>query len=567
MPVSKVRRNVTMANETRTTKSALSRRSLLRTAAGGSAAAAATPWLLAPRLAQAGPSAAQGDEQVLRVAFEGSATAEGYVPGWDTDRSITPFVFMTPFLANNANELIPWLATSVDANADNTVFTMHLDPRAVWSDGQAVTAPQFKAWYEWVSRPEHDSGAILSVLEPVEGFAAVIDGSAETIEGIVAVDDQTLEYHLIRAEGFFPSRLAEPQAAIGRLEQYQPDPENVWLGENAADLIVNGPFRPTALNPEPEGTYFWEQNPAWWGDEKPTITRIEASTVRDFQTMLLLFQNGQIDMAYYLSGAPAVQLRQEQPEVFRDRPAYGYFSMYMDTTKEPLTDRNLRLALLHAIDWESLAEVAWEGEMLPTTAGNLMSPAMECRDDTYEPYPFDVDRAQEFLAQSTYGSGENVPKIRVSTEGSDPPRQRAAAILQEFWRVNLGIENVEIKNVETEFGTEEELIAIYTASGGGKNPALLLQSQGHSKGFAAQEWTHLNVPELDEGVDALLTMDPADQAYCPEATRLLQLLQDQAAIIPMAYIKGSYQIQPWLMNVEVNAGHTFYTLLEMSIQR
>ena len=555
-----------MANESHTTP-VLSRRSLLRTAAAGSAALTAAPWLVAAGLAPASVGAAQADEQVLRIAYEGGIVGDaGFIPGTDIDRAVTPFVFMPPLMITNANEVIPFLATGAEANADNTVFTVRIDPRAVWSDGQPVTAQDFKSWYDWVAKP--DQGSVLSlVLDPVKGFAEVAEGTAESIEGVVAVDDKTLEFHLLRPEGFFPTRLATPWAAIGRLDQFQGQQVGHWLGDQVKDLIVNGPFKPVSIKPEPEATYVWEQNPAWWGDTKPAITRIEGTTIRDFQTMLLLFRNGQIDIAYYLAGPPAVQLRQEQPEVFKLIPGGGIWAMYMDTTKEPLTDRNLRLALLHAIDWESMAQVAWEGEQPPSTAGNLMAPGTQCRDDSYQPYPFDVAKAKEFLTQSTYGSGANVPKIRVSTAGSDPSRQRAAAIIQEFWRVNLEIEDVEIRNVEEEFGADEPLIAIFTGSGGGTNPALVLQNLGHSKGFVAQEWTHLNVPELDEGIDALLAMNPEDSQYCAEVDRLLKLTQDQAATIPTAYIERYYQVQPWTKNVEANLNQTFYTLLDIRIER
>jgi peptide/nickel transport system substrate-binding protein len=557
-----------MAEESHVSKRALSRRTFLRSAAVGSAVLAGA--IDESRLAQgvAAAPAAQTGDQVLHVAFEGGM-GQGYVPGLDTDAMILPFAFMTPVLSDNANNIIPWLATSVQGNADNTVFTIQIDPRAIWSDDKPVTAQDLKSWYDWIAAPAQKSGAIALVFDPVQGFAEVNAGTAQSIEGIVVKDDHTLEYHLTRPEPFFPLRLARPYAAVGRLDQYQADPVNVWQGDNAANLIVNGPFKVTAINPEPEGTYVWELNPKWWGDKKPTISRIEASTVRDFQTMLLLFQNGQIDMAYYLSGDPAVQLRKEKPDVFKTRPAYAYYCFDMDTTIAPLDDINVRQALLRSIDWEQLANVAWQGEMLPATAGQLMPPGMPCRDDSYQPYPFDVNAAKDYLSKSSYPTGDEVPKIRVSTFGADPSRARAAAIVQEFWRTNLGIQDVEIKSVETEFGSEQNMIAIHTSSTGVPFPvpAVLLQAQGHSKSLHAQRWTKLNLPEIDQGIDGLLKMDQNDPAYCPEVSRVLTLLQDQAATIPLAYIRASYQVQPWLMNVEVNVSHTFYTLLDMSIQK
>jgi ABC-type transport system substrate-binding protein len=550
-----------MARQSHLTEQAFSRRLLLKAAAIGSAALAATAEHLRPSATRA-----QSGEQVLHVAFEGGI--KNYAPGQDTDPYILPFVFMTPVLVDSNNEISPWLATAVTPNTDNSVFTMAIDPRAVWSDGKPVTAQDFKSWYEWIAAPAQKSSAISLVFDPVQGFAELNGGTAQTMEGVVVKDDHTLEYHLTRSEPFFPSRLALPYAAAGRLDQYQADPANVWLADNAKNLIVNGPFHPTAINPEPQGTYVWEQNPKWWGDKKPTLTRIEGQTVRDLQTMLLLFENGQIDMAYFLSGDPSVQLRKEKPDVFKTRPAYAYFCMDLNTTVEPTSDLNLRQALLRSIDWNQLATVAWQGEMPPSTSGNLLPPGMPCRDDTYNPYPLDVNTAKDYLSKSKYGSGDKVPKIRLSTQGADTPRERAAQIVQEFWRTNLGINDVEIKNVETEFGADQNSIAIHTTSAGASLPipGLLLQSQGSSKGTHAQ-FTNINDPELDQAIEGLLKLDPQSEDYCTQAGTTLKLLQDQAVTIPLAYIKISYQVQPWLQNASVNINSTFYSLMDMSIQR
>ena len=39
----------------------------------------------------------------------------------------------------------PYLVSSYEINDDATLYTLHIDPRAVWSDGSPVTASQIKA--------------------------------------------------------------------------------------------------------------------------------------------------------------------------------------------------------------------------------------------------------------------------------------------------------------------------------------------------------------------------------------------------------------------------------------
>lgn len=511
----------------------------------------------------------QAAEQVLRIVHEGGM-GRGPVPGQDVGAAAMPVqMFLPPLLMDNEGNLLPALATGVDANEDNTVFTLQIDPRATWSDGKPITAQDFVDWYNWVFHPDRGPSYVNLVFAPVQGLDEFLAGEAETISGFRVVDDKTLEITLVAPQGWFPQRLAYPYAAPARADQYgeATTPEEisaVWLNEKANDLIVSGPFKPTYLEPEPAAIYRWEQNPNWWGDKKPIITHIEGTTIRDFQTMLLMFENGQVDAALFLAGPPAVLLYQNSPEVFREKDSYRFWAQFFDISKAPTDDVALRRALMSAVDWQQVADVAWEGQMLATNAGGLLPPNMPCYDANYQPYPFDPEMAQEYLAQSQYGpTGATVPKIRVLTDGSDPPRIRAAQIIQEMWRTHLGIEDVEIKNAETEFLDGEGLVNVTVASGGAQLPipALILEAIGHSQGNGAK-FTQINNPEWDQRIDELLAADPADPSYCGEVLTMLQEIQDQALVIPTAYIRDYFQVQPWLQNFEQSGVSGWYTTLD-----
>jgi ABC-type transport system substrate-binding protein len=226
----------------------------------------------------------------------------------------------------------------------------------------------------------------------------------------------------------------------------------------------------------------------------------------------------------------------------------------MDTATEPMDDLNLRKALLHAIEGENVANVAWEGQFPAMNAGTSLTPNMPCYDPEYKPYPFDVEQAKQYLSQSKYGpTGATVPKIRILTAGSDPSRIRATQIIQEMWRVNLGIEDVEIRNVESEFADGEGLVAMRVSSGGAPIavPALALEEAAHSRGYAAQETTHYSTPELDATIDELLAMDASSPEYCSAIQSALAEIMEIAVVIPTAWWKSYYQIQPWVQDFDL----------------
>ncbi|MSP13504.1 MAG: hypothetical protein EXR62_11180 [Chloroflexi bacterium] len=509
--------------------------------------------------------AEKSSTQHLRLVFEGGM-GNGPVPGLDIGAAALPVqMFLPLFLLDSGGKLIPGLATKFEANADNTVFKVFIDPKATWSDGKTITAKDIVDWYNWVYHPSHVSLAA-TTYGSVKGMTDYLDKKADKIEGFKVLDDKTLEITLAAPQGWFPFQMAYVWAAPARVEQFaaattKEEITAVWLKTKAKDLIVSGPFKPTYLEPEPAAIYTWVQNPKWWGDKKPIIQSIEGTTIRDFQTMLLLFENGEVDAALQLSGPPAVLLQKSKPDVFKQSPAFAYFAQFFNTTKAPTDDINLRKALLFAIDWQKVADVSWEGQMIATNGGSLLPPTMPCYDASYAPYKLDVAKAKDFLSKSKFPTGDKVPKIRVLTAGSDPPRIRAAQIIQEMWRTNLGIENVEIKNAETEFQDGQGLVNVRVASGGASLPipALILNGAAGSKG-SANQFTQYSNPDMDKQISAVLSMDTKDPKYCGEFQKVMTQIQDQALIMPTAYIRSYYQVQPWLKGFDRSPSGWYTTM-------
>jgi ABC-type transport system substrate-binding protein len=283
--------------------------------------------------------------------------------------------------------------------------------------------------------------------------------------------------------------------------------------------------------------------------------------VRDQQTLSLMFESGDIDIADFISGGPAVQLRKKMPDAFMETKNTGVWICDLDVTQPPTDDKNLRLALFSCIDWEKMANTAWEGEQPPALGGGLIPSGYKCYDPNWKPYPMEVAKAKEYLSKSKYAG--KVPKIRISTAGSDPNRIRAAQILQEYWRVNLGLEDVEIKNAESEFGdTGKTMINIRVLSAGGALPHQYAVSLTSPTGVHVTRFTKWEAPEIAAQAAAIAALDPSGAEYCAAVQKVMKAISGEAVYLPLGWIKNYIQRQKWVKNFDLNWGRAWVSFMD-----
>ena len=224
--------------------------------------------------------------------------------------------------------------------------------------------------------------------------------------------------------------------------------------------LVNGPYQITEVHPTGLQAVF-SPKPHWWGDE-PVITKIVMQAFQDQMAMGIAMENGQIDVGWF--GDP--QVAKETMEriggytITVRTTSFAYASFKADV--EPVDDVNLRKALLHAIDFETMVEVAGQGTKWVWPAPGLVEAS-----SVHEPGHGRLHRVQCRSGQGVPGQvqvqdRDQVPKIRMTPNGTDPVNIKSLQIMQEAWRVHLGITDVEIKEQLSGYGDEERLIAIET---------------------------------------------------------------------------------------------------------
>jgi peptide/nickel transport system substrate-binding protein len=289
-------------------------------------------------------------------------------------------------------EIIPDLAESWSISDDNLTWTFNLREGVTWHDGSPFTAEDVIFSIELCVDPNTTCWQA-GPLAVVEGAQAYIDGDADTISGLVAVDDTTLEITTDGPTAPLLDVLAETwilhKASMQDIPRDQIDNTEYWR----TAPIGTGPFQFTEYV---EGQYIETVrfDDYWRG--APKLDRLIRREFRDPATSLLAFDAGEIDFTYLT--ADEVERESQNPNaVIHPGPSQVDNALTLNPEFNPLFgEPKFRQAILYAIDRQSIIESIYQGaaEPVPCLYGNpIYYP------DDIEQYDYNPERARELLAE------------------------------------------------------------------------------------------------------------------------------------------------------------------------
>jgi ABC-type transport system substrate-binding protein len=170
-------------------------------------------------------------------------------------------------ILGDKGQVEPALATTWEANDTADVWTFHLDPKAKWSDGEPLTAKDVAFTYQLGLNPATNSNwaqQAPGIESSIKGTTAFRDGTAETVDGIKVIDDQTIEFTMEKPNGVFD-----------RLTWFGIMPEHVVKDIPPAELAANpfcadiptvssGPYK--YVRREGAEVFEVEKVPDFWGN-------------------------------------------------------------------------------------------------------------------------------------------------------------------------------------------------------------------------------------------------------------------------------------------------------------
>ncbi|UUX33713.1 peptide ABC transporter substrate-binding protein [Fundicoccus culcitae] len=304
------------------------------------------------------------DENVLRVQFD--VEIASLDPNIATDGTSMEVIasIQEGLVSRDINgDYVGAAAESYDVNDEETVYTFHLRPDAVWSNGSPVTAHDFVFSWQRLGNPE--TAAEYSFILDTAGIvnaAAVAAGEVDPSElGVVAVDDYTLEVTLDRATPYFLSLMAfTPFFPINQEFFESTDGQFATSPETT---ISNGAFTLSSYTPAGATTEV-VKNDTYYDPEAISLDGIRFQVIKDSQQAVLAYQTDQLDITN-ISGEQ-VMLFAQDPEFQSVQQGYMWF-LSPNGEQEDFANQDFRLAFGKAFSREVITENVLKDGSMPAT--------------------------------------------------------------------------------------------------------------------------------------------------------------------------------------------------------
>lgn len=282
------------------------------------------------------------------------------------------------------------LAESWDISEDGKTYTFHIRDGVKFSDGEVCDANAIKANFDAIieNKDRHTWLEMMNLLV-----------------GVSAPDDKTFVIEL--SEPYYPLLtelgVTRPFAMISPKAMKDGSTKD---GVNA--YIGTGPYVLTDFVTDEYAVF--EANENYWG-EQPKIKKITVKVIPDNQTRILALEKGEIDMIFGKNMIDADAINQytgnDKFTVSLSDPT-STRQIVLNTTRDVLADKEVRQALQHATNKQTISEGIFYD--LEQPADTLFAKTVPYCDIDLEPYAYDVELAQSMLDEAGWVVGSD--KIR-----------------------------------------------------------------------------------------------------------------------------------------------------------
>jgi peptide/nickel transport system substrate-binding protein len=282
-----------------------------------------------------------------------------------------------------SQQVRPGLAESWQVSNDGREWTFRLRDGVRFHDGTSLDAAAVVFSLERQRVPDRTGPAESRVR------FAYWENVYKNVRKVQALDRRTVRITIDEAfapfeanMAMFPVSIVSP-AAVAR-----------WGSGFERHPVGTGPFRFARWEPD---HIVLERNPDYWGT-LPAIERLVFRAIPDARQRMTELESAAIDVAYSLL-PDELQFVELHPDlaVYRE-PAAAVVYLAMNTTHPPFDDLRVRRALNHAVNKDSIVQLAFQG--LATPASGPLPPGQWGHHRASTEYPFDPARARELLAEA-----------------------------------------------------------------------------------------------------------------------------------------------------------------------
>jgi oligopeptide transport system substrate-binding protein len=333
---------------------------------------------------------------------------------------------------------VPELARRIEISPDGLDYTFELRESATFQDGTPITADDVVTSLTRALDPATADGDVSllggpTFLSDIDGAADVISGQTSQLWGLQAIDERTVHIRLTSPRSTFLMKLASAPASIV-------DPRDVsrggdwWRTPNGS-----GPFRIAEWKPDDHMTLV--RFDGYFGGAAP-LARVEIRLGANALQPFNLYEAGQVDVTGV--DVTAVDRVMAAESGFADQvtvmPLFAVDYIAFRTDTPPFDDPAIRRAIQLGFPRDKIADVTYDGYV--SRATGIIPNGMLGVDWPAATLPYDLQAARRAIAESKYGSADNVPPIRIYVSG-----YAGAQALRDTLEQDLGLK-IEVIDVD-----------------------------------------------------------------------------------------------------------------------
>lgn len=432
-------------------------------------------------------------------------------------------------------DMMPGVAKSHEVSANGLVYTFHLRKDAKWSNGDPVTAEDFR--YSWLrvldkklASPYAD---ILFVIAGAKAYFSAGEPDPETV-GVQVVDPYTLKVTLayvapyfVELAGFHTLRPVHRATIEAHAEKWT-RPENI---------VSNGPYKLVDWRP---GKHLkMALNEHHWAAKTLKTRRVTIRPIQDNTSVINQYKSGMLDWTG-ATDLPSLQIGElSRRDDYHEDPYHGTYFFRLNVEHGALKDRRVRHALSFAVDRAAVVKVI----KLGFTASGVFVPKQRGYTPPENAHLFDPPRAKALLADAGYPGGKGFPPLQLLYNTQENHKQ-VAEMVQEMWKTHLGV-TVELVNQEWKVYLKSLQSQDYQVARSGwigdyHDPMTFLDMWVTGSGNNNTGWGD---PRYDALIDkARREGDPVERmAVLREAETLLL---DEAPVLPIKQYARAYLLNP-----------------------
>jgi oligopeptide transport system substrate-binding protein len=350
---------------------------------------------------------------------------------------------------------LPGAAEWWEISKDGLVYTFHLRKDGKWSNGEPVTAEDFRWSWERALTPA--TGCKYSeMFFPIKGAQRFFewhpkrtlpDGTVEEAfdggpapkwsdVGVAVLDPLTLQVTLAAPTAYFLELSAfETLMPVHRatVEKHG----DSWT--QAGKVVSNGPFALDVWKPRDRIEFV--PNPHWWNRGMVRLTRMVVRAIEDQNTSLSEYLSGGVD---WIRSIPSrrVEEAQAHPDYYV-APYLGSYFFRFNVTKKPFDDVRVRKAFTMSVDKKDVCERVLKAGQIPATG--VVSPGIHGYPEL-QGLPYDPKAARELLAEAGYPDGKGFPEVAILYNTQESHKAVCEALV-DMWKQNLGVK-IQLDNRE-----------------------------------------------------------------------------------------------------------------------